>query len=146
MVAIGNRQWAIGGEVAAMDDSGTLNEPIRSYRDLSAWKRGRELSLAVYQTTRCFPADERFGLTAQIRRSAVSVPSNIAEGYGRGRAADYARFLRVARGSLFELETQLLISLDLKYVQVDAHERLQTLINECARPLSGLIRRIEQSM
>lgn len=146
MVAIGNRQWAVGGEVAIMDDSSTLNEPIRSYRDLSAWKRGRELSLAVYRATQRFPNDERFGLTAQVRRSAVSVPSNIAEGYGRGRAADYARFLRVARGSLFELETQLLLSLDLGYLEIDAHDQLQALINECARPLSGLIRRIEEAL
>jgi four helix bundle protein len=148
MLAIGNRQWAIGngGEVAAMDDSGTPRDSIRSYRDLSAWQRARQLALHVYRATQTFPNDERFGMTSQVRRSAVSVPSNIAEGYGRGRAADYARFLRIARGSLFELETQLMLSLDLGYLSPDSHEELQSLINECARPLSGLIRSIERSL
>lgn len=145
MQAIGNGQSAMGG-ITMSDDIRGPNETIRSYRDLSAWQHARELALAVYRETQSFPSDERFGLTSQIRRSAVSVPSNIAEGYGRGRAADYARFLRVARGSLFELETQAQLGLDLGYFTSDSHAKIQSLINESARPLSGLIRRIEQSL
>ncbi len=145
MRAIGNGQSAMGG-ITMSDDIRGSNDSIRSYRDLSAWQRSRELALAVYRETQSFPPDERFGLTSQIRRCAVSVPSNIAEGYGRGRAADYARFLRVARGSLFELETQIQLAHDLGYLASDAHDGVQTAINECARPLSGLIRRIEQTL
>jgi four helix bundle protein len=118
---------------------------IESYRDLAAWQRARELVVAVYEASADFPGDERFGLTAQVRRSAVSVPSNIAEGYGRGARADYARFLRVARGSLFEVEAQLVLASDLGMLKDDALARLQHAINEVARPLSGLIRSIERS-
>lgn len=145
MQAMGNGQSAMGG-ITMSDDIRGSNEAIRSYRDLAAWQHGRQLALLIYRETQRFPADERFGLTSQIRRSAVSVPSNIAEGYGRGRAADYARFLRVARGSLFELETQAQLAFDLGYLTSEAHEKIQSLINESARPLSGLIRRIEQSL
>ena len=73
---------------------------IRSHEDLVAWQMAVELSVEVYRLTESFPVDERFGITQQIRRAAVSVPSNIAEGYGRGRGPDFARFHRVARGSL----------------------------------------------
>ncbi|RPI59311.1 MAG: four helix bundle protein, partial [Planctomycetaceae bacterium] len=78
--------------------------PIRSYKDLQVWQKSMELAGQIYEATQKFPADERFGLTSQLRRAAVSVPSNIAEGYGRGTRKDYKRFLQVARGSLYELE------------------------------------------
>ena len=118
-------------------------QPVRSYQDLAAWQNARELNYEIYQITKEFPQDERFGLVSQIRRSAVSVPSNIAEGYGRGARADYIRFLRIARGSLFEVETQLILSSDLGYVDDGSREELNGKIDAVARPLSGLIRSLE---
>jgi four helix bundle protein len=85
---------------------------IQSYRDLIVWQKSVELVTDIYRLVVQFPKNEDYCLSAQIRRAAVSIPSNIAEGYGRG-IKDYARFLRIARGSLFELETQLLIASNL---------------------------------
>ncbi|MEM8835497.1 MAG: four helix bundle protein [Planctomycetota bacterium] len=118
---------------------------IKSHRDLVAWQKALELSFAVYRETEAFPADERFGLISQSRRCAVSVPSNIAEGYGRGSTRDYLRFLRTARGSLYELDTQFLIANGLGLVQERRHQRLQQRIDEVGRLLSGLIRSIERT-
>ncbi|MEO1009440.1 MAG: four helix bundle protein [Planctomycetota bacterium] len=112
---------------------------IKSYRDLVAWQRGRMLVRLVYEATAHFPTDERFGLTSQMRRAAIGVVSNIAEGYGRGSTPDYARFLRMARGSLFELESQALVALDLEFLSAEGQSEIQDAINECAKPLSGLI-------
>lgn len=83
---------------------------IRSFRDLKVWQRGMSVAEAAYRLTQGFPVEERFGLTSQIRRAAVSIPANIAEGHGRGTRAAYASFLRIARGSLRELETHLLLA------------------------------------
>ncbi len=93
----------------------------------------------IYGATRLFPKDELYGLTQQIRRAAVSVPSNIAEGYGRGSLGDYIRFLQVARGSLFELETQVILANDLEYLTEEQTDSLDEDIQECARILQGLI-------
>jgi len=87
----------------------------RGHYKLEAWKRARELVLNVYKLTRTFPREEMFGLAAQIRRAAVSVPSNIAEGAAREGEREFAQYLNIARGSLSELETQLLIATDLGY-------------------------------
>ena len=84
--------------------------PARTYRDLLAWQKAFQLVVDVYAVTKHFPESEKFGLTAQLRRAAVSIPSNIAEGYGRNRRGEYIQFLGIARGSLFELETQLLLA------------------------------------
>lgn len=101
-----NEGWA--GDAFA---SGLVTEPgVRSYEDLRVWQEGISLCEHVYALTRAFPSSEQFGLTSQLRRAAVSVPSNIAEGWGRGSRQDYLRFLRIARGSLFEIRTQLVIS------------------------------------
>jgi four helix bundle protein len=121
-----------------------MSGEIRGYRDLAAWQCAKELGLAIYSLTRSFPEDERFGLISQLRRGGVSVASNIAEGYGRGAAPDYARFLRIARGALFEIETQIEFALDLGYITGVEHERMQGLIDSTARPLSGLLRSIEK--
>jgi len=138
--AMGNRQWAMGSGL----EVGVARDDIRSYRDLAAWQRARELGHLVYQLTQDFPDTEKFGLLVQVRRSAVSVASNIAEGYGRGSPRDYARFLRMARGSLFEVETQMLFAADFEYITEDEWDSVETAINAVARPLSGLVRRIEQ--
>jgi len=117
--------------------------PIHSYRDLVVWQKAMQLSLEVYAVTNAFPDVERFGLTNQLRRAAVSVPSNIAEGYGRGSQADYLRFLRTARGSLAEIDTQMLIAERLHFMDEERYQHMLTMINECGRVLAGLIRSLE---
>jgi len=89
---------------------------IKSYRDLIIWQKSIELVKLIYIVTNKFPQTEQYGLTNQLRRSAVSIPSNIAEGYGRNSTNDYKRFLQISVGSLYELETQIEISFQLNYI------------------------------
>ncbi len=96
-----------------------MNERLQSYRDLDVWQKAIELVEAVYRMTEGFPNDERFGLTSQMRRAAVSVPSNIAEGYGRRSRGEYRQLLGVANGSLKELETQIVIAGRLQFASKD---------------------------
>ena len=117
---------------------------LKSYKDLKVWQKSYELCLAIYQITGTFPNDEKYGLTSQARRSAVSVPSNIAEGYGRRTTADYVRMLYIAYGSLCELETQILLSGDLGYVSDIELHRLTADISEVERMLKGLTRSLEE--
>jgi four helix bundle protein len=116
---------------------------IKSYRDLVAWQKSFALGIAVYRLTKQLPEAERFGLISQLRRGAVSIASNIAEGYGRQSTSDYVRFLRVARGCLYELDTQLLFAIELGYVDAGECAPLQEQANECGRILAGLIRSLE---
>ena len=109
---------------------------IRSYRDLTVWQKSYELALLVYRMSDAFPSEERFGLTQQIRKSAISVPSNIAEGFGRHTLTDYLRFLAIARGSLYELETQMLLSEDLGFC---GKNQALDLIGDVNRLLNALI-------
>jgi four helix bundle protein len=118
---------------------------IRSFRDLVAWQKAMDLCEHVYTLSKSFPAEERFGLTAQIRRAAVSVPSNIAEGYGRARTQDYLRFLNVALGSLAEVETQLLLSGRLGFRTDDDLASIMALVRELDRVLCALIRAVSKS-
>jgi len=92
---------------------------VKNYRDLKVWQRGINLVEQVYALTTSFPKEEKFRLTAQVRRAAVSIPSNIAEGWGRGSTIDYMHFLRIARSSLLEVETQLIIAHRLGYIEED---------------------------
>ena len=92
---------------------------MRSYRDLFVWQKATDIVTSVYRISQSFPCEEVFGLTSRMRRSAVSIPSNIAEGLGRNSTCDYIRFLRIACGSWYELQTQLEIALSLKYVSKD---------------------------
>lgn len=111
----------------------------RSYRDLVAWKKAMALVAEVYRKTQGFPKDELYGLTSQMRRAAVSIPSNIAEGQGRRSRKEFQQFLGNARGSMIELETQVLIALDLKSLrQADADTLLQASA-EAGRILNGLL-------
>ena len=114
---------------------------VRTFRDLIAWQKGKELAKVVYTATRRMPEDERFGLTNQMRRAAVSIPSNIAEGHARQSRLDYLKFLRNARGSLAELMTQVEISWELEMMPF--HQRLADLLEEEDRVLQGLIRSLE---
>lgn len=111
-----------------------------NFRDLAVWKRAHDLALAIYRGTSSFPNCERYGLVAQLRRAAVSVVSNIAEGAGRQADREQARFLRIARGSVHEVQCQLLLSRDLAYLSPDRWEALDSEIQEISRMLNGLIR------
>jgi len=112
---------------------------MNSYKELKVWQKAMELVTVVYRATGEFPKEEQYGLTSQMRRSAVSVPSNIAEGWGRGNTGEYIRFLGIARGSLMELETQIIISEKLSFLQTNAQETLLTQLREVGRMLNGLI-------
>lgn len=117
---------------------------IRSHRDLIAWQKAVDLCLTIYSVTKAFPSDEKFGLVSQLRRAGVSVASNIAEGYGRGTRQDYIRFLRAARGSIYEIDTQLLIASRLEYLSSESFQKIESQVNECSRILLGLIRSLDQ--
>ena len=110
------------------------------YRKLIVWQKAKELVKAVYVLTRKFPTDERYALTDQIRRAVVSIPSNIAEGYGRASNADYAHFLAIARGSLYETLTQLEIAEDLGYIS-EMPEGLDSLAAEVGRMLGAMLKK-----
>ncbi len=106
---------------------------------MGAWQRARTLVRVIYEATKGFPKEELYGLTNQIRRAAVSVPSNIAEGYGRGSLQDYIRFLQTARSSLYEVQTQLLLAGDLGYLPGESVSALLSCVADCYRPLQALI-------
>ena len=111
---------------------------IRSYRDLVAWQKAMDLCETIYRQTEDFPRNEAYGLTQQVRRAAVSVPSNIAEGWGRGCLGDYVRFLRTARGSLFELETQVQLARRMGLLPEQQAKMLLRDSDECSRILQGI--------
>jgi four helix bundle protein len=123
--------------------AGTSSAKIRTYKDLIVWQKACRLCVTLYEATGKFPAQEKFGLTAQIRRSSVSIPSNIAEGYGRHSKPDYIRFLQIAYGSYCELETQLLIARQLGYLEAKPFTDLEGALGEVERMLSGLIRSLK---
>jgi four helix bundle protein len=110
----------------------------RDVRQLKVWQRGMDLCEAVYAATAAFPADERFGLTAQMRRAAVSIPSSLAEGYARGSRKEYRQFAFVARGSASELETQVTVAERLRLLPQEHSERLTAHTREVLRMLSAL--------
>ena len=118
---------------------------IEGYKDLIAWQKAMDLVEAVYRASGRFPAEERFGLTAQIRRAAVSVPSNIAEGYSRPGRADYIRFLNIARGSANEIETQLLIAERLGFMEREKLTGIIDIVQEVQRILKGLVSSLRSS-
>jgi len=116
-----------------------------SYKDLIAWQKGMDLVAAVYDATDRFPSHEQFGLVSQLRRAAVSVPSNIAEGKAHYSNRDFVRFLRHARGSLAEIESQVLIARKRKYLDTETAANLTHKIDELGRILSGLITSLNNS-
>ena len=115
---------------------------VRTFRDLIAWQKGMALAQMVYRASASMPKEERFGLTIQMRRSAISVPSNIAEGHARQHRSDYLRFLKIARGSLAELSTQIELAVSLQ--MMTAPGELRPLVQETDRVLQGLIRALER--
>jgi four helix bundle protein len=109
------------------------------YTNLDAWKEARTLVKHIYQSTVAFPKEEIFGLQSQMRRAAVSIPSIIAEGCGRNHRRDALQFFYIARGSAYELETQLYLSIDLNYISSDSLQLLLKQVEQVRKPLSGLI-------
>ena len=117
---------------------------IRGYQDLLVWKRSVELALAIYRATESFPKREIYGLSAQLRRAAVSIPSNIAEGHGREHLGDYLHHLSIANGSLMELETQVIIAARRDLVSAETQSRILESCGEAGRMLAGLIRSLKR--
>lgn len=113
---------------------------MRDHRKLRAFELADQLALEVYQTTKTFPKEEMFGITSQLRRAAVSIPSNIVEGCARNSNADFLRFLDIAFGSGRELEYQLSLATRLGYVNQSESQRLDSIVNELMKVLSGLIK------
>ena len=116
---------------------------LQSYRDLLAWQKAMELAALVYRLTESFPKREVYGLAAQIRRAGVSVPSNIAEGYGRGGRREYLQFLLIAQGSLKELETQTILAQRLAYATQAQAGRILLAAEVAGKLLGGLIRSLK---
>lgn len=125
-------------EVESNREQGTTQ--IRSYRDLTVWREAMDLVTEVYADTQQFPSDERFGLTSQMRRAVVSIPSNIAEGWGRNRTKEYIQHLRYASGSLREVETQVESAIRVGYVDKTASASLLKHVDKVSRMLRGPIR------
>ena len=117
---------------------------VRHYRDLLVWQKAVVWVEAIYAVTRRWPTDERFGLISQVRRAAVSVPSNIAEGCARRSTAEFVRFLSIARGSLAEVETQIIIARRLDYLDQSAETSVLEAADEISRMLAGLIAKLEE--
>src|SRR6266702_6602811 len=118
--------------------------PIRRYQDLRVWQASMELVVEIYRASESFPKRETYGLTAQCRRAAVSLPSNVAEGHGRKHLGDYLHHLSIANGSLMELETQILIAGRMGYVSREVEERILAQGAEVGRMLSGLARALRK--
>ena len=112
---------------------------MNSYKDLVAYQKAYELSLHIYRVTRTYPKEEIYGLVSQMRRSAASIPCNIAEGYRRGHRKEYIQFLYISLGSCSELETLLSLSRDLKMLDPDEFQNIYALQEEVSRLLTGLI-------
>jgi four helix bundle protein len=119
---------------------------VQSYRELEVWQFGMDLAEACYKATRAFPREELFGMTSQIRRAAASIPANIAEGQGRQHTKEFLNHLSIARGSLMELETHLLLSQRIGLIEQTQVEALLGLADRISRMLSGLRRALEAKL
>jgi four helix bundle protein len=118
---------------------------VKSYKDLDAWKLGINLAKKIYEITEKFPDSERYGLSSQMRRASVLIPSNIAEGSGRNHKKEFVQFLYLARGSLLELETQIELSKMMKFLDNDQYKTIIGLLNRTHRVINGLIFALKKS-
>ena len=119
---------------------------VKDYRDLIVWQKAMDLVETIYRTTAAFPKEEIYGLTSHVRRTAVSIPSNIAEGNGRNTTRDYLHFLGMAYGSVKEVETQVLIAERLRYIDSSHSSRLVQMTAEIARLISGLVNSLNRKV
>jgi four helix bundle protein len=117
---------------------------ISQFRELRAWQLGMDLTEQVYLLTKSFPQSEIYGLTSQIRRSAVSIPSNLAEGHGRTSTKEFLQFIAISCGSICELETQILLSHRLKYIETDDFDKILPLLIETSKTIRGLQKALRQ--
>jgi len=113
---------------------------MKDFRQLKVWERSHQLALTIYKATKEFPKEELYGLTSQIRRSSMSIPTNIAEGCGRFTDPDFARFVQIAMGSASETEYQLILARDLEFLPNDSYEKLQNDVEEVKRMLASLLK------
>ena len=118
----------------------------KTYKELDVWKKARAFVKEIYIITRDFPNEEKYGLMSQMRRCAVSIPSNIAEGYDRQFKKETLQLLHISRGSLYELETQIYIAYDLSFISEEKLNKLLADLEECRRLLSGLINYFEKNL
>ncbi len=118
-----------------------MNEKIKTFKDLNAWKEGHSLVIQIYKISQKFPKEEQFGLTNQIRRAAVSITSNIAEGFSRRSYKEKSQFYSMALGSLTELENQLTIAKDINYITGKEFSDLENKIITCSKIINGLIKK-----
>jgi four helix bundle protein len=116
---------------------------MRDFRKLKVWEKAHHFTLQVYRISKTFPSEERFGLTVQLRRAAVSIPTNIAEGCGRGSDRELARFMSIAAGSASEVEYHLLLACDLTYIQDERHREPNQQVNEIKRMLNSFIQQLK---
>lgn len=123
-----------------------VSDMLKNYKELNVWQKSYRLCLEIYKASQGFPKEEIYGLTSQMRRAAVSVPSNIAEGYGRKTTPDYVRASYISYGSTCELETQVMLSGDLGYVNNETIVELQKDIGEVERMLKALIKSLENEL
>ncbi len=136
---------AVGCQEVFLDKLVVMGE-YKSYKELDVWKKARAFVKEIYLITGDFPNEEKYGLMSQMRRCAVSIPSNIAEGYGRQFKKETLQFLHISRGSLYELETQMYIAFDLSFFSEEKLTKLLTDLEECRRLLSGLINYFEKTI
>jgi len=113
---------------------------MKDFRQLKVWEKAHQVALAIYKTTKEFPKEELYGLTSQIRRASMSIPTNISEGCGRNTDAEFARFLQIAIGSAGETEYQLLLSHDLGFLNKEQYDKLNIEVTEVKRMLASLLR------
>ena len=119
---------------------------METHKDLRVWHQSIDMVTSVYKMTKTFPKEELFGLVSQMRRAAVSVPSNIAEGYARGSEKEKLHFLRISSGSMSELETQLMLCVNLGYISREAHEELSAQITTVWKQLNALISSVKKRL
>ena len=119
---------------------------METHKDLRVWQQSIEMVTSIYMMTQSFPKEETFGLVSQLRRASVSVPSNIAEGYARGTDKEKLHFLRISSGSMSEVETQLLLSLNLGYIDQEKYNELSEIVTSVWKQLNSLISSIKKRL
>jgi four helix bundle protein len=117
-----------------------MADKISTYKDLKIWQRSRVLVKEIYLLSANFSKDEKFGLTSQVRRSAISIPSNIAEGWSKKSTKDYIRFLNISLGSIAELDTQVVLAFDLRYIDEKSFNKFSNELEELGKMINGLIK------
>ncbi len=123
-----------------------MSGKTNSYKELIVWQKAIVLVTEVYLISRIFPPEEKFGLISQLNRAVVSVPTNIAEGWGRESSKNYLQFLRISRGSLMEVETLILISKNLNYLNDEKYKMILEMVDKVGKILQGLIKSVQQKI